>query len=293
LVAGGACVHSADGRHLHVPSVTNHHLPAAESAFLPAVARIVREHGIWLVIPLGYVANQWISAGRSILGREVRVIAPGLGPATLVRDRLVALSTLSNHEVAVTRFAVPSDFSDVRAALRELGGRFVLRPRFVSDCGDTVLVGAPGDVDWTKLDDSSLIQQPGPGSRYVVVIRRPLHGGHRLTVVLEKSTGRGDSDSDVAVARVENSRTVAKVERVAQGAVRALGLTGVVEVQVAVGSDGDPMVVDVAVGFGPHSLAVPELVESVLADAPQAAPDVLVAARAGRGRVRRFVMSAP
>ncbi|MBB2890136.1 hypothetical protein [Flexivirga oryzae] len=262
LIARGIRVHSADARALRVRSVANHVVPdATDPGFLPAIARLVRRHLIDIVIPLNTVALQQVSAGRSLLGTDVDVVVPGAGPAAIMHDRLLVSAKLWSHGVTIPNFAVPSDLPDVDAALRLMAGEFVLRARFVTDRRTATLVRTSGDLDWSTLDDNSLVQQFVAGAAYAVIVHRPPNGGRRLTVVLEKTIR---ADGEVVTSRVAGDRRVEEVERVAQATVRALGLTGPAEVMLRSSSDGTPIVLDVTAGFGPHSPLVPELVDVVL-----------------------------
>jgi carbamoyl-phosphate synthase large subunit len=235
-----------------------------------------------MVIPVSSAATQELSVGKVVLGSDVEVIAPSRGAATLAHDRLLVASTLWAHAVAVPHFGVPSDFRDVDAALRLMDGEFVLRARFAGDGRTATLVRAPGDLDWAALADDSLVQQFVAGAAYAVVLHRPVNGDGRLTVVLEKTIR---ADGEVVTSRVKESRAVGSVERVAQAAIRALGLTGPAEVMIRSTADGSPVVLDVSAGFGPHTRMVPELIDVVLRSHRTASTDFTrecVAAESGR-----------
>lgn len=289
LVARGLRVHSADIRSMRVQAVSSHVVPTMDDpGYLPALARLVQRYDIDVVIPVSVFAVQAISAGRAALGSDVGVVAPSAGAAVVVRDRLLVASKLRSHGLAVPNFGVPSDFEDSTTALRRMQGEFVLRPRFIEGGQSSSLVRSAGDLDWSTLDDETLVQQFVAGAAYAVVVHRPADSGRRLTTVLEKTIR---ADGQVVTSRVRGDQPVGHVERVAQAAVRALGLTGPAEVMVRDNGDGAPVVLDVSAGFGSHSRLVPELLDAVLDEhilKPEAreqrlAPGPGVAAQPGGG----------
>jgi len=262
LVARGLRVHSADVRSMRVPSVSSHVVPTLDDpGYLPALSRLVRRNEIDVVIPVSVLAVQAVSVGRFALDPEVGVVAPSAGAAAIVRDRLLVSSKLWSHGLTVPNFGVPSDFADASTALRRMQGELVLRPRFIDNGHTSSLVRTAADLDWATLDDDILVQQFVAGAAYAVVIHRPADGGRRLTAVLEKTIR---ADGEVVTSRVRRDETVGNVERIAQAAVRALGLTGPAEVMIRKNEGGTPIVLDVSAGFGPHSRLVPELLDAVL-----------------------------
>lgn len=261
LLARGIRVHSADVRPMRLPSVTNHQVPGpTDPGYLPAVARLVNRFAIDTAVPLNLTVLQKVSRGRSLFGADVEVVAPSAGAAAIMHDRLLVSAKLWSHGVTVPNFAAPSDFVDADAAVQLMAGEFVLRARFQTDSQAATLVRTSGDLEWSTLDDDSLVQQFVPGAAYAVVTHRPPNGGRRLTVVLEKTIR---ADGEVNTSRVKG-RAMGEVERMAQAAVRALGLTGPAEVMIRSSADGTPIVLDVTAGFGPHSRMVPELLDAVL-----------------------------
>lgn len=233
-----------------------------DPGFLPALARIVQRHGIDLVIPASSDFLPVISVGRLSLG--VDVVVPGPGPAGTAHDRLLTAWSLWSHGVAVPDFGVPSDFANARAALDVMGGQLTLRSRWAGDAGHATVLNASADLDWSAMSDEWFVQRFVPGPAYSVVIYRPLNGTGRLTTVLEETV---QEDGTSTVTRARDGEAVG-VERVAQAAVRALGLTGPLEVGIRCRADGLPMVLDVLACFGTRNALVPEVLDAVLRDHP-------------------------
>lgn len=265
LIGRGLEVHCADSQPMSSPTVAFHLMPEpASPSFLPALARIVQRYGVDLVIPASSDSLPTISVGRLSLG--VDVVVPGPGPTGTAHDRLLTAWSLWSHGVAVPDFGVPSDFADAHAALDVMGGQLTLRSRWASGAGVATVFNASDDLDWSAMSDDWFVQRFVPGAAYSVVVYRPLDGQGRLTTVLEESV---QEDGTSTVTRVYEGDAVG-VERVAQAAVRALGLTGPLEVGIRCGADGLPVVLDVKACFGPHNGLVPEVLDAVLRDHPAA-----------------------
>lgn len=201
---------------------------------------------------------------------------PNPGPIATAHDRLLTAWGLWSHGIAVPDFGVPSDFVGAAARPAFLRGPVILRPRWADSDYATVLIDNPEEVDWASMGDDLLVQKFVAGPAYKAVTYRPPTGRGRLTTVLEETIL---DDGEIATACVAGTSAVPEVERVAQAAVRALGLTGPVEVSLRAGADSAPVVLDVRACFGPHSHLVPELLDAVLRDHPSRAPDVLVQQR--------------
>ncbi|NYJ75532.1 hypothetical protein [Allobranchiibius huperziae] len=263
LATRGLQVHCADSRPMCLPSAVCHLMPEPTNpGFLPALARIVQRYGIDLVIPASSDALPAISVGRLSLG--VDVVVPGPGPTGTAHDRLLTAWSLRSHGVGVPDFGVPSDFADAEDALDAMGGQLTLRSRWASGAQAATVLNGSDDVDWSAMSDDWFVQRFVPGPAYSVVLYRPLDGKGRLSTVLEESVR---DDTEATMTLVGDDHAVG-VEGVARAAVRALGLTGPLEVGVRRGADGLPMVLDVQACFGPHSGLNPEMLDAVLRDHP-------------------------
>lgn len=264
LRARGLRVHCADVRPMHIPSATCH-LIAEGPGFLPALARLVRTEGIDLVVPASSDVLSTVSSGRAVLGPDIDLVIPAAGPAATAQDRLLTAWSLWAHGIGVPDFGIPSDLADRTIVCSLMKSPLILRARWVDDGRPPIVVDDPAGIDWASLSDDVLVQEFVPGAAYKVVVYRPAEGKGRLTAVLEETVL---DDGEVIGACVIDTSTVPGVERLAQAAVRALGLTGPVEVSLRHRVGGDPVVLDVRACFGPHSHLVPGLLDALLRDHP-------------------------
>jgi carbamoyl-phosphate synthase large subunit len=99
-----------------------------------------------------------------------------------------------------------------------------------------------------------------------MVFGTPAHNSAApFAVVVEKTElAHGNVGNAVSTRRLETGESV-DVGNVAMAAVRALGLTGPVDVDVRRRADGTPVVLEVNARFGANSEAAPELLDAVLA----------------------------
>jgi carbamoyl-phosphate synthase large subunit len=99
-----------------------------------------------------------------------------------------------------------------------------------------------------------------------MVFGTPAHNGAApFVVVVEKTElAHGNVGNAVATRRAEAGEAV-DVGNVAMAAVRSLGLTGPVDVDVRRRADGTPVVLEVNARFGANSEQAPELLDAVLA----------------------------
>ncbi|MFC6705727.1 NAD-dependent epimerase/dehydratase family protein [Flexivirga alba] len=264
LIARGFQVHCFDTRPMDIPSATCH-VADGMPGLMPALARLIRTEHIDLVIPANSVDLSAISSGRMAFGNRVDVVVAGPGPTATAQDRLMTAWALWSHGIGVPDFGVPSDFAHPTKSESIVSGALMLRSRWVDGDQPTVLVDHPSEVDWASVGDDLLVQEFVPGTTYKAVVYRPLDGKGRLTIVLEEAILDG---GEIGAKYTIAQHTMPEVERVAQAAVRALGLTGPAEVSLRSREGGEPLVLDVRAGFGPHSSLAPELLEAVLRDHP-------------------------
>lgn len=266
LVKRGAVVHGTDAREVEVPGVTTWHLPPADhSSYLPALSRLVSSVGVSLVIPTALSELPVISAGRAALGRDVEVVVAGAGPVAMTSDRLVTAMQLASRDVRVPPFAVPSEFTDARAALKAMAGPFVVRRRLPGRGGPVLRVESEHDVSWSSLTDDLMIQRYVPGAEFVPMVFRPGAKGvdRRISVLATtaaESEGRLRAVTDARVVSVG----VEDVQRVAMAAVRAVGLSGPVDLLVRRDETGEPLVLDMSARLGRHLALGPEILDGVL-----------------------------
>jgi carbamoyl-phosphate synthase large subunit len=230
--------------------LTWHLVPrSSDPGYLPTLHRIVRLHGVTIVIPTLDEELPVIASVRRWPDPGVLVVVSGPGPVGLAQDKLLANWQLSGHAVATPACASPSDFADTRSALEALGGAVVVRTRRAGrkSGGARVLFG-PDDMDWDRLDDDFVVQQFVPGREYVCVLYRPDGPAKRGAVVFE-ALRPGPRHEDVRMLAPGEAEDV---ERTAWAAIRALGIVGPAEVVVRRTADGTATVISVHPRFSRH-----------------------------------------
>lgn len=247
-----------------------HQVPAADDpGMLPALRRIVWLHGVDLLIPTVSDELPEIALAKDLFGPDVQILISAPGPVATANDKLFTVSRLKSLGVPVPRFGLPSDFKDTRAAIAEMGGPVVVKPRVSRGARGVVVAGRPEDLNWSSLTDDQIVQEFVPGTEYAPVVFRPNHAaiGSEFSVVLEKEElSHGLIGNAVRVRRLADGEAP-DVRDTALAASLGLGLTGPVDIDVRRRADGTPVVLEINARFGANSEAVPELLDAVLTEA--------------------------
>lgn len=241
--------------------------PAKDPEMISALRRLVASEKIDLVIPTVSEELPHIAAARAGFGADVRVIIGDPGPVALANDKLFTAWQLRQAGVPVPRFGVPGDFADAGAAMAALGGPVVIKPRVSRGGRGVVVVDGTTGVDWAGLPEGQLVQEFIPGTEYgSMVFGTPAHNSAApFAVVVEKTEPvNGNAGNAVSTRRLGPGESMG-VGNVAMAAVRALGLTGPVDVDVRRRADGTAVVLGVNAHFGANSESAPELLDAVLA----------------------------
>ena len=241
--------------------------PASDPDMVSALHRLVVQEGINLVIPTVSEELPQLAAFRAAFGADVRVIIGDAGPVALANDKLFTAWQLHAAGVPVPRFGVPGDFADAGAAMAALGGPVVVKPRVSRGGRGVMVIDGREEVDWRHLPEGQIVQEFIPGAEYgPMVFGTPVRNGTApFVVVVEKTElAQGNVGNAVTTRRAEAGEAV-DVGNVAMAAVRSLGLTGPVDVDVRRRADGTPVVLEVNARFGANSEQAPELLDAVLA----------------------------
>lgn len=241
--------------------------PASDPDMVSVLRRLVITEGINLVIPTVSEELPQLAAYRAAFGADVRVIIGDPGPVALANDKLFTSWQLHSAGVPVPRFGVPGDFADADAAMAAFGGPVVVKPRVSRGGRGVVVIDGSTELDWHHLPDGQIVQEFIPGAEYgPMVFGTPAHNSATpFAVVVEKTElAQGNVGNAVATRRAALGEA-ADVGAVAMAAVRALGLTGPVDVDVRRRADGTPVVLEVNARFGANSERAPELLDAVLA----------------------------
>ena len=181
-------------------------------------------------------------------------------------DKLLTMWQLDRAGVAIPRFAVPSDFADLPAALAWGGGPVVVKPRVSRGGRGVVLVETADDLDWSTTTAAQIVQTFAGGTEYSPqVYRSPLTGECTVVVLQKTELKQGRVGNAVSTMRVEGAE-VSDVVQTAIAAVEALDLIGPLDLDIRRDDTGTPVVLEVNSRFGANSASAPELLSAVLSE---------------------------
>ncbi len=248
---------------------------ASDPGMLDVLRRTVAKYDVDVVIPTVSDELPQIAAAKSGFGQGVQVVIGAAGPVAIAHDKLYTAWHLATRGVPVPRFGTRSDFPNATAAFEALGSPVLIKPRVSRGGRGVLVVDHPDQLDWDHLGSHLILQEFIPGDEYApVVFRPPSRRSVSSLVVVLKKTG-------LAAGRVGNATGVTRlfngagqdVAKVAEGAVRALGLVGPADIDVRRRADGQPVVLEVNARFGANSRSAPELLDRVLMSAREAAAE--------------------
>ena len=240
---------------------------ATDPELVSALRRLVCAEGINLVIPTVSEELPRLAAFRAGFGPDVRVIIGPPGAVALADDKLYTAWQLHSAGVPVPAFGVPRDFRCAEEAIELLGGPVVIKPRVSRGGRGVTVVRSGSDVDWAGLPGGLIVQEFIPGTEYgPMVFGTPAHNTTPpFAVVVEKTAlAQGEVGNALSTRRVEAGEAN-DVGNLAMNAVRALSLTGPVDLDLRRRADGTPVVLEINARFGANSQRAPELLDAVLA----------------------------
>lgn len=242
-------------------------LPATNPDMLLDLRRLVDREAINVIIPTLTVELPVLAAARAGFGPDVRIIVGDPAAVALANDHLFTAWALQAAGIPVPRFAVPGDLAAAPASLAALNGPVVVKPRIFKGSRAVHLLAGSASVNWKNMSAGQLVQEFIPGTDYVaLVFGTPARNAMApVAVVLEKTKipyGRAGSDE---VSRRVPAGEAGDVRKLGLAAVRTLGLTGPVQVQIRRRADGTPVVLGVCATMGENSTWAPELLDAVLA----------------------------
>jgi len=271
-----------DARRLDAPEVDAFDVvPLASSPDgLPVLRAVALAHRVDAVIPsvseeLPGIAR---AVARGVFPMPVLVGAPEA--VAIADDKLATARALDAASVAVPAFASTSAFASAAEAVHALGGPIVVKPRVSRGARDVRVVEARDAATretrawWATLDDAALVQRFAPGAEFAPVVFAGDEAEPGLCVVLEKTAlTHGRVGNAVGVVRRAtgsgpgadaDAGRIRAVAALARSAVVALGLRGPADVDIRVGEDGAPVVLEVNARFGANSAHAPELLDRAL-----------------------------
>ena len=242
--------------------------PPGDPDWVPALRRLIDARSLNVVIPTLSEELPYLAAARAGFAEGIRLIVADPGPVALANDRLFTAWTLHAGGIPVPRFGVPSDFAAAPASLAALGGPVVLKPRLAQAGHGVQVLAEAGAVDWGLVPDGQIVQEFIPGTSYLaMVFGTPVHNAMAPVAVVVEQAGSTDSGGGGTGRRVAAGEA-AGIGKLALAAVRVLGLTGPVDVEIRCRADAAPVVLGVRAHFGAGSASAPELLDAVLATFP-------------------------
>ena len=192
------------------------------------------------------------------------MIISSAGASATAADKLLTMWQLERAGVAIPRFAVPSDFADLDAALAWGAGPVVVKPRVSRGGRGVVLVETADDLDWGTTSAAQIVQTFAGGTEYSPQVYRSPVTGECTVVVLQKTELKeGRVGNAVSTVRVEGVE-VRDVVETAIAAVEALDLIGPLDLDIRRDDSGTPVVLEINSRFGANSASAPELLSAVL-----------------------------
>ncbi|MCB5273473.1 hypothetical protein BJG92_00995 [Arthrobacter sp. SO5] len=241
--------------------------PVGDPGWIPALRRLIDAQSLNVVIPTLGGELPLLAAARAGFADGVRLIVADPGPVALAADRLFTAWTLHAAGVPVPRFGVPSDFAAAPASLAALGGPVAVRARLACAGKGVRVLAEASSVDWGLLPDGQIVQELIPGAAYcAMVFGTPVRNALAPFAVVVKQLEPGfPTPGSGGVSRRLPAGEGTDIGKLALAAVRVLGLTGPVDVDIRRRADGTPVVLSVHAHFGASSASAPELLDAVLA----------------------------
>lgn len=262
LLAHGKRVIATDVAPLSYPSEDFVLGPQADSlSYVPFLEETIARRGVDLLVPTVQDELPGLAAAAPILGCQVAIAAPG--PVSLCHDKLLTMRYLARRGIPVPATAVvrPSGVSPTRVRERP----FVIKPRISRSSRGVVVVDRPEQVP--ARDDTLIAQDLAAGEEFCPQVHRSAADGSATVVILRKPSLRpGHIGYRESVERVDTG-IEPQIAELALEVVRALDLTGAVDMDLRRTRSGDPVVLDVNARLGAHSHHAPELLEALLAGA--------------------------
>ncbi len=207
--------------------------PGRSEEFVPAIARMVEEDRLDLVISTVDVELDALADRREELAPAVLAAAPADTLRTALDKLVLAERSASTGRVPRTALAGPDALSV------EWQFPAFAKPRQGAGSRGIRIVPDRAALEALPLDEDLIVQDFLPGEEYSVDVIADAHGG----IVAAVPRTRARVDSGVAIA----GRTVrdAELEETAAAVARAIGLVGVANVQLRRDRDGRAVLLEV------------------------------------------------
>lgn len=242
------------------------HVPAAsDPELLPALLQIIRDEQIDLLIPtvaeeLTVIAD---ATARGFIPCPVVIGEPDAVAAA--HDKLLTMQRLHTAGVPIPDFCLPSEAGTAEEAFQRFGSPLLVKPRVGRGSRGVALIHRENPQMWEEIGDDMIVQEFAPGDEFAPMVHVSVRtGADRVGLVAKKHSG-GCRSAGTYVSPVPAGDEL-DVAAVALDAVRGMGLTGPVDLDLRRNRENQPVVLEVNARFGANSEHFPELIEAVLAD---------------------------
>lgn len=180
-------------------------------------------------------------------------------PAAIANDKFLSATTLQTRGVPVPRTLLAGEVRDARHAGTLLGYPLIAKPRFGRGGRGVTVIMNERDAQQENRTDI-VYQEFMPGREYDANVFAFPAGIARASVILWKSILKeGAVGNAVAVERASHPA----VSRVAEQAVRALQLEGPLDMDIRLGADGNPYILEINGRVGANALTAHETLEAL------------------------------
>jgi carbamoylphosphate synthase large subunit len=235
--------------------------PAGSPDFLEAIKSAAeRLQAEWIIPTVSEELPVFASGWK--WGKSLPVLVSPARAVGIADDKYLTAQALSEKGIPVPRFVLPSQVHSLADVEHLIGWPCISKPR-VGRGGREVALHA--ESDWpviSKLSDRYILQEFASGTDFAPNVYVGPNGDTKV-IVLEKT--------ELKEGLVGNAKSVKRVDapvvaEVAAAAARAFGLSGPLDIDIRLRSDGVPVVLEINARFGANIRHAPEVLDAALSD---------------------------
>jgi carbamoylphosphate synthase large subunit len=233
--------------------------PALDPGLLPAILAVARKEQVDLIIPtvteeLLVFSSIWRWAD------EFPVLVPAAEAVEIANDKYLTSLALSEKNVAVPRFVLPSQVHSAEELEQKIGWPCISKPRVGRGGREVTLHTRENWPVVAALSDRYILQEFASGTDLAPNLFVGLDD-QALVVVLEKT--------ELKEGIVGNAKSVKRIAApdvadLAVSAARAARLQGPLDIDIRRRSDGVPVVLEINARFGANIRFASEVLDAAL-----------------------------
>lgn len=251
-----------DIRVLNRAGVAFYQVPVADSpAFCNSLLQIAETEAVDLIISTVSEELPILASKRACFSKYPVAIA---SPTTvfIANDKYFTFQHLSKLGIETPRSLLTSQAVSPKVIGFKIGWPCLGKPR-ISRGGREVKIYYESNWPEVKsLNERYLLQEFIPGTEYCPNLYRAQNGEITVTVLEKTALKEGVTGNALQVKRVP----APDVAKLAVAAVKALDLTGPVDLDIRRRNDGTPAVLEINARFGAHITEAPEIFAALLRD---------------------------